>query len=445
MNIDSKLYLHDSDKAAMAALQAIPGFSQVMKAFMKVWNEQQFKIINMSTNLKLGPNQMSKYYNMLPPICEKIGIDVPELYVKLDVYPNAYTYGDTNPFIVMTSGLFETVPDELIPTVLAHECGHIACHHTLYTTMGQAILNGASAFVSGIGNIALYPIQLAFAYWMRCSEFSADRVAAIYEEKSDRIVEMCMRFAGYDKDIMADANVDVFMEQAIEYRKLVNDSAWNKTLEFITFKDMSHPIGAVRALESKEWEKSERFSLIMECLNNPSADAESRLPVEITPKKFIGKNVDEVRSELLNKGFMNVGTDRNIETDNKIKNGTVFSVAINGDNNCANDFYKKDVSIILSYFDSKTDDEIAMEHPGEIKIPESSRMYLGKNYLEIKKQLENFGFSKIETKEMAKSKLGWGEKIDTVAKIIIDGKTIFEKDEWFSSDAEIIIYYYVSV
>lgn len=90
----------------------------------------------MSTNLRLDEKQIAKYYNMLPPICTKLGIDVPELFVELDVHPNTYTYGDTKPFIVITSGLFETLPDELIPTVLAHECGHIACHHTLYTTMG---------------------------------------------------------------------------------------------------------------------------------------------------------------------------------------------------------------------------------------------------------------------------------------------------------------------
>ncbi len=41
MELDSKLYLHDSDKAALAALKAIPGFTQLMRAFMKVWNEQQ--------------------------------------------------------------------------------------------------------------------------------------------------------------------------------------------------------------------------------------------------------------------------------------------------------------------------------------------------------------------------------------------------------------------
>ena len=32
-----------------------------MKAFMKVWDEQQFKLINMSTNVRLGEEQMAKY------------------------------------------------------------------------------------------------------------------------------------------------------------------------------------------------------------------------------------------------------------------------------------------------------------------------------------------------------------------------------------------------
>lgn len=144
MALDYKLYLHDSDKAAMAALKAIPGFSQVMKAFMKICSEQQLRLVNMSSNLRLSEKQMSKYYNMLLPICEKLGIEVSDLFVELDVRPNAYPFGDTKPFIVVTLGLFEIMPDELIATALAHECGHIACHHSLYHTMGRLILSEAA-------------------------------------------------------------------------------------------------------------------------------------------------------------------------------------------------------------------------------------------------------------------------------------------------------------
>lgn len=442
MALDYKLYLHDSDKAAMAALKAIPGFSQVMKAFMKIWSEQQLRLINMSTNLRLNEKQMAKYYNMLPPICTKLGIDVPELFVELDVHPNAYTYGDTKPFIVITSGLFETLPDELIPTVLAHECGHIACHHTLYTTMGRAILNGASSFVSGLGNIALYPIQLAFAYWMRCSEFSADRAAIICDGSAEKSTEVMMRFAGYDKDIMADANVEAFMEQALEYKNLVDNNAWNKTLEFILFQNYDHPLNAIRAYEGREWEKTERYKNILEYVSSEPAESESKLPVEIFLKKMVGKNVTDIEARLLTMGFTNIKTKRNTEAV-KIKEGNIISITIN--ESAEDGWYKRTDEVLIEYFEAKTDEEIALEHPGEIKIGENQKYFLGKKYEEVKNELENLGFTRFTIKEMAMSKIGWGEKEGCVAKIIINDQAQFNKDDWFATESEVTLYYYVRV
>lgn len=442
MALDYKLYLHDSDKAAMAALKAIPGFSQVMKAFMKIWSEQQLRLINMSTNLRLNEKQMAKYYNMLPPICTKLGIDVPELFVELDVHPNAYTYGDTKPFIVITSGLFETLPDELIPTVLAHECGHIACHHTLYTTMGRAILNGASAFVSGLGNIALYPIQLAFAYWMRCSEFSADRAAIICDGSAEKSTEVMMRFAGYDKDIMADANVEAFMEQALEYKNLVDNNAWNKTLEFILFQNYDHPLNAIRAYEGREWEKNERYKNILEYVSSESSKSESKLPVEIFLKKMVGKNVTDIEARLLTMGFTNIKTKRNTEAV-KIKEGNIISITIN--ESAEDGWYKRTDEVLIEYFEAKTDEEIALEHPGEIKIGENQKYFLGKKCEEVKNELEILGFTRFTIKEMAMSKIGWGEKEGCVAKIIINDQAQFNKDDWFATESEVTLYYYVRI
>lgn len=442
MALDYKLYLHDSDKAAMAALKAIPGFSQVMKAFMKIWSEQQLRLINMSTNLRLNEKQMAKYYNMLPPICTKLGIDVPELFVELDVHPNAYTYGDTKPFIVITSGLFETLPDELIPTVLAHECGHIACHHTLYTTMGRAILNGASAFVSGLGNIVLYPIQLAFAYWMRCSEFSADRAAIICDGSAEKSTEVMMRFAGYDKDIMADANVEAFMEQALEYKNLVDNNAWNKTLEFILFQNYDHPLNAIRAYEGREWEKTERYKNILEYVSSESSESESKLPVEIFLKKMVGKNVTDIEARLLTMGFTNIKTKRNTEAV-KIKEGNIISITIN--ESAEDGWYKRTDEVLIEYFEAKTDEEIALEHPGEIIIGENQKYFLGKKCEEVKNELEILGFTRFTIKEMAMSKIGWGEKEGCVAKIIINDQAQFNKDDWFATESEVTLYYYVRI
>jgi Zn-dependent protease with chaperone function len=447
MELDSKLYLHDSDRAALLALKAIPGFTQVLKAFMKVWNEQQYKILNMSSRLKLGPNQMAKYYNMLPPICEKLGIDVPELYVELNVEPNSYTYGDTHPFIVITSGLFETLPDELIPTVLAHECGHIACHHVLYTTMGSLLISGMSTFLGGLGNIAWYPIMYAFMYWMRCSEFSADRAAAIYDGNADKMAEVCMRLAGYNKQIAADASMELFMEQAKEYKDMVDGSKWNKTLEFITFRYASHPMTSVRAYEIKEWEKTERFKNIEDYLNGRAEEAINNLPVELSPQKMLGKNIADVQAKVLDKGLYNVTIERVTETNHKVKEGGVVAVSIDGKEDCEDDWYKRSAEIILRYYAPKTMEELALEHPGEILIQDASKRFVGMNYKEAEDEITKLGFYNIQLKEMALPKFGvkLKDKENTVAKIIIGGQSKFDKNTWFKFDAEVILYCYVAI
>lgn len=270
MSIEAKYYLHDSDRAALSALKAIPGFHQLTRAFMKVWQERQFRIMNMSSRVRINERQLTEFYDMLPPICERLGIEMPELYLELNVEPNAYTYGDTKPFIVMTSGLLETVPHELVPTVLAHECGHIACHHTLYRTMGNIVFDTASGAIAEaisnvpFGGLATIPLEVAYSYWMRCSEYSADRAAVICDGTAEKMSDVCLRLAGFDKDIAVEANKQEFMSQALEYREMTRDSKWDKTLEFLLFSGASHPLMSVRALECEEWASSEQFQSILD-------------------------------------------------------------------------------------------------------------------------------------------------------------------------------------
>lgn len=272
MAYEAKHYVHHSDKAALKALRAIPGFHQFVKSFMKIWSERQFRITNMSSCVRINENQLPEYYNMLPPICEKLGIDIPELYLELNVHANSYAAGDTKPFIVVTSGLFETLPKELIPTVLAHECGHIACHHMLYTTMGSILLGKTTSALRTFvpyGDLASVPLEMAFFYWMRCSELSADRAAVLCDGTAEKMSEVCMRLAGYDKDICAIASKEAFMVQAQEYREMIKSSKWDKTLEFLALSTKSHPLMAVRALECEEWAKSEQFRRILDGTYRP--------------------------------------------------------------------------------------------------------------------------------------------------------------------------------
>ena len=272
MSFNSEYYTHESDKAALDALKAIPGFSQLMKTFIKQWSERQGKIRNMSSYIRISEKQLPQYWEMLPPICEKLGIDVPELYLMMDVRPNAFTSGDTKPYIVLTSGLLDTLPEELIPTILAHECGHIACHHVLYRTMGTILLGGTAGTLSRspLGSVMSLPLQVAFFYWIRCSEYSADRAAVLCDGTAEKMTEVCMRLAGSSKHISTEPNREEFFAQAREYKDMVNDSKWDKTLEFYMLANATHPFMAVRALECTEWAESDQYRQILDGTYIPS-------------------------------------------------------------------------------------------------------------------------------------------------------------------------------
>lgn len=451
MAIDSRFYVHDSDRMALQALEAIPAFSQVTKAFMKVWSERQFRILNMSTNLRINENQLSKYYDMLPPICEKLGIEVPELYLALDVNPNAYTAGDTQPFIVITSGLLETLPEELIPTVLAHECGHIACHHCLYSTMGRFVLSEAVDLL-GLDGPAVLPLQAAFSYWMRCSEFSADRAAALCDGSSEKVVEMCMRFAGFDKDVAGAASVDEFINQASEYQQMVDGSKWDKLLEFLFLINMDHPLNAVRAKECQEWTATGRFAKARDYIHRPEAlESDSflacleEIPATESSKTFIGENVADVMACLQEMGFRNVEGLRVTQKILLAKPGQVVGVKLNGQDVTKGEWYPADAEVTVEFYEPETEEEVAAAHPGQLRTPSSSKRYIGRAYFEVMEELQDAGFWDISTEVVAKAKKGLFHKEGAVERISINGQSSFEKGEWFPEKAEIIIAYSIYV
>lgn len=259
--VNPRDYIHENDKKALDALKAIPGFDQLTKAFMKVFSERTMKILNMSSKVRLSPEQCPRIYNLLVPICEKFQIPVPELYLELDRMPNAYTSGDSTIFITVTSGLLELLTDDEIQAVLAHECGHIVCHHVLYHTMGQMVLNGAATLL-GLGQLVTTALSVAFSYWMRCSEFSADRAAAVFCGGPERVVDVMLRLAGGTSEVAHEINPELFMEQAKDYEDYVDDSNWNKILEALTLMNASHPFLAVRAASISQWCKASTFARI---------------------------------------------------------------------------------------------------------------------------------------------------------------------------------------
>ena len=172
-------------------------------------------------------------------------------------------------FITITSGLLECLEEDEIKAVIAHECGHIACHHVLYHTMGNIILNGGAEILN-LGLLSV-PLKIGFNYWERCSELSCDRAAAIYMKGPDSVVETMIRLAGGNKAITSKINKELYISQAQEYEKLIQNSALNKTLQYLVIMNQDHPFNSVRASEITKWCNSPNFQKIMEYLNTPDS------------------------------------------------------------------------------------------------------------------------------------------------------------------------------
>ena len=264
-------YLHDADRRALRDLKRIPIFDKICSKFIQLFDEKIFGITDMASKIRLSEEQVPRIYNMLPGICEKLGIkEVPPLYLELNRDPNAYTYGDKKPSITVTSGLLECLTDEEIYAVLAHECGHIACQHVLYHTMGQVILNGGLELL-GSGSLITAAVasslKLAFYYWMRCSEFSADRAAVICCGKSEPVVQTMMRLAGGTSHIGDEIDRELFIAQADDYQDLRNSSKLNKLIEFCVISNQTHPLLSVRAYEARNWLESEQYQNVVDNMN----------------------------------------------------------------------------------------------------------------------------------------------------------------------------------
>ena len=438
MPIHANMYMHDLDRSTLQSLKAIPGFAAAMKAYMKVAAEQQYYIQNMSTNLRLGEKQLPQYYRMLPPICEKLGIPVPELYLKMDDSPNAYTFGETKPFIVITGGLLELMPEELIPTILAHECGHIACHHTMYHNLGSLLLNGGSNAL-GLTELVTIPLQSAFYYWMRCSEYSADRAAAICDGTAEKLKEMCLRFSGFGGRELTQDNMDAYMEQVEQYHDLMQNSKWNKTLEVMMYHQADHPLNAARAYEGNQWQKTEAFRNIQQYL----LEGDGPIPLPEGPRHFLAKPAEMVRLELEGLGFRNIRMNRVISAMEAARPGNVLEVCIDGRvdyRGCS--WFQPEAEVVVSFFEPLTQLEIAAAHPGESCMPNGNRYYVGKPLGQVMYELKGAGFRNIQAEPCGPAAGIWTARPGNLAQILVDGQPFFDRGAWFSQDAVIRLYYY---
>lgn len=282
-------YIHEMDRKAFAVLNTFPHFVKLMEAYRANYDEKAARIRLLSTAVRISENQMPEIYRLLPPICEKLGIAVPELYYVKNEEMNAATMGTCNPCICVTSGLVSHLSAAQIASVLAHECGHIACKHYLYHSIVANVITRLNespfGYMSAVRRFITPGLVNAFLFWDRCSELSADRAAILCDGEPETMVDALIQIHGYDN-----VNREEFIKQAVDLHAFVNDSKDNKAIEQMVVRGESHPLLATRVYECCEWSKTDCFKSILNgtyqqtITKHPEMAEEEIVAAEITCK-----------------------------------------------------------------------------------------------------------------------------------------------------------------
>ncbi len=256
-------FRHPVDLQATRSLQQLPGLGLLIQNLLGPTAEQIFYLDNMASSLQVGPKQLPELHTLLVEACRILDLEVPQLYVRQNPVPNAYTFAmrGKQPFIVIHTALLDLLEPDEIRAVIAHELGHLKCNHGVYLTMANILM--LSAGLIPFGGVLQQTLQDQLMQWVRCAEFSCDRAALLVSQDARTVVSVLMKLCGGSPKLAPQLNVDAFLEQARTYINL-DDDLWQQQLKQLQDAGRSHPVPVLRAREIDRWYKSHSYQEILD-------------------------------------------------------------------------------------------------------------------------------------------------------------------------------------
>ncbi len=262
--MEAREIMHPNDAKAIQVFSRLKGFNAIAAIAMSYGYERLYRGENLGELIKVNDENFTDVDKGLQEVVARVGIEKPELFIYNSPEMNAYTYGNDAPFIAISSAMVGKMDSQELRSILAHECGHILCQHTLYLMM-LTIMENAGDLFGLLSDTVFFPCLMALRYWIRSSELSADRCAAavVGEETFQRAM---LKMTSGLPEIHGDPYQLVW--QAAEYEKLCGDSVWDKIQQAGRVAFNTHPQMCQRALEAHRWCKSWQYRKLVSELQN---------------------------------------------------------------------------------------------------------------------------------------------------------------------------------
>ncbi len=261
--IRSDQFRHPFDLEATQALRQLPGFDLLIRTVLGSVAERFFYLENISSSIAVSDEQLPHLQHLLVEACQILDLDVPQLYLRQNPQPNAYTFAirGQQPFIVLHTSLVDLLSPEEIQAVIAHELGHLKCEHGVYLTLANLILLASSELLP-LGAVIAQSLQAQLLQWVRCAEFTCDRAALLVAQDHRTVASVLMKLTGGSATLASQLNLDAFLAQARSYDSVSTDEL-GKLLKEAQVSQLTHPLPVLRAREIERWSASQSYQKLL--------------------------------------------------------------------------------------------------------------------------------------------------------------------------------------
>jgi Zn-dependent protease with chaperone function len=258
-NISSKAYEHPADRAATAALKAIPMLDTVVRKLIEWRYERALRQFYLGNSVKVGEHQLPELWASHTGVCRILDMpEVYDLYVTSSVPGGAQAIGSGKPMIVIDSTLLQQLGHGEQRVVLAHELGHVLSDHVVYMTTLNILLSVSNGLPFFLG-IPFRAVKAVLLEWYRAAELSCDRAATLAVRDPRIVCRTLMVTAGALP--VDDLNLDAFMAQAMEYESW--DDPSDRVRRFFNEIGQTHTYAVRRVSEVMKWVQSGEYDRIV--------------------------------------------------------------------------------------------------------------------------------------------------------------------------------------
>ena len=257
-NISEKAYEHPADRAATAALKAVPMLDTVVRKLIEWRFEKALRQFFLGNSVKVGEHQLPELWASHQSVCRILDMpEVYDLYVADNVMGGAQAIGSGKPMVVIDSTLLQRLGPGEQRVVVAHELGHILSDHVLYMTALNILLTAGSGLPLFLG-LPFRAVRAVLLEWYRAAELSCDRASTLAVRDPRIVCRTLMVTAG---GMPADQlDLDAFLTQAMEYESW--DDPTDRVRRFFHEIGQSHSYAVRRVSEVMKWVQSGDYDRI---------------------------------------------------------------------------------------------------------------------------------------------------------------------------------------